>query len=143
MLVFHCSASDEDSQDSIEAIKHLHTANKKTKIKWGKYDTTGKNWSDIGYQIVITKDGKRHYGRPLEKAGAHCKGYNKNSIGICLTGDKEFTEAQFEEAAKVASEYLEKFDLEIYNILGHSDLNKNKSCPNYDIKEIIKRLGQH
>ena len=39
-----------------------------------------------GYHYVIKRDGQIELGRPIEKIGAHVKGYNKSSIGICYCG---------------------------------------------------------
>lgn len=139
-IVVHASASDNPDQDSLASIKHLHTANKKTKIKWGKYYTTGNGWSDIGYHYVITKDGKCHTGRPIEKKGAHVKGFNATSIGICLTGDHEFTQEQFKTLREVISELLSNLGLSIIDVVGHRDLNKGKTCPNFDVNEVLRGI---
>lgn len=56
----------------------------------------------IGYHFVIKTDGTIQRGRDLDVVGAHVKGYNHNSVGICLIGgiDRKgrsvdnFTEAQ-------------------------------------------------
>ena len=34
----------------------------------------------------IRKDGTVHLTRPVERIGAHVKGFNANSIGICYEG---------------------------------------------------------
>ena len=139
LIVIHCSASDNPVDDSAERIKYLHSGNKKTKITWGKYETHCFGWADIGYHYVITKDGRIHPGRPIEKAGAHVKGFNKSSIGICLTGDKEFTEEQFKALRHLIKEQLiPNHQLSIIDVMGHRDLNKGKSCPNFDVHEILR-----
>lgn len=43
-------------------------------------------WRDIGYHWLIDRDGTILPGRPEEKAGAHTRGQNMESIGICLIG---------------------------------------------------------
>lgn len=138
LLIVHCSASDNPDQDSPEAVKYLHTANKKTAIKWGKYDTTGKGWSDNGYHFFITKDGTVHECRPLKRAGAHCKGFNKSSVGICLSGEHEFTEAQFVALRKLVLGLLSSLDLSIIDVLGHRDLDGRKTCPNFNVQEKLR-----
>ena len=139
LIIIHCSASDNPDQDSVDAIRHLHTANQKTAIKWGKYDTTGNGWADIGYHYVITKDGKIHQGRPIRKAGAHCKGFNKASIGICLTGENEFKKEQFNALRELVDELILEFGLSIMDVIGHRDLNKGKTCPNFDVQQALQR----
>lgn len=43
--------------------------------------------SGLGYHYYITKDGKIWRGRREEAQGGHCKGQNRESIGICFEGD--------------------------------------------------------
>ena len=45
-----------------------------------------KGWSDIGYHYYITQDGEIHKGRSIDKNGAHVRGYNNGTIGICTEG---------------------------------------------------------
>ncbi len=47
-------------------------------------------WAGIGYHYVVRASGEIEPGRTEIANGAHCKGLNHNSIGICVTGD--FTE---------------------------------------------------
>lgn len=44
-------------------------------------------WSDIGYHYVIEGDGALVVGRPFPQQGAHAKGANQDSIGVCVVGD--------------------------------------------------------
>ena len=76
-IIVHCSDSNIKSHDNIETIRKWHV------------DERG--WSDIGYHYVITQDGVVHEGRPLSRRGAHARGHNVGSIGICLTGKSLFT----------------------------------------------------
>lgn len=43
----------------------------------------------IGYHFVICRDGSIQVGRKLDQIGAHHKGYNDKSIGICLVGGQD------------------------------------------------------
>ena len=57
-----------------------------------QYHLKERGWSDIGYHYIVDPLGQVHPGRPLERSGAHAKGYNHNSIGICLLGNFELQE---------------------------------------------------
>ena len=46
---------------------------------------------NIGYHYVIDVDGVAINGRALAEVGAHAKGYNAESVGICLVGGSEKT----------------------------------------------------
>ena len=72
LIVIHCSATREDREYSFEACRHDHIHNRR--------------YSDIGYHYYITRDGEIHKGRDVDRIGAHCKGHNAHSIGICYEG---------------------------------------------------------
>ena len=40
----------------------------------------------IGYHYLVAIDGTVHAGRDVDIAGAHCRGHNRNSIGVCYVG---------------------------------------------------------
>jgi len=134
-IILHCSASDKKEDDSFDKIKLLHAGRFGQKIKWGEYDTICRGWLDIGYHYLITKDGTIYFGRDIHKPGAHCKGHNRDSIGICLTGNKEFSNSQFMALKLLLDDLKFEFGLSDELIFPHNHFNKNKTCPNFDIKE--------
>ena len=71
-IILHCSATREGKDFSVDTIRGWHV--------------NGNGWSDIGYHWVIRIDGSIEVGRPLEKSGAHTKGHNKDSVGVCYIG---------------------------------------------------------
>lgn len=44
-------------------------------------------WNKIGYQYFIEKSGEVKQGRLDNEIGAHTKGHNTDSLGICLAGN--------------------------------------------------------
>jgi N-acetylmuramoyl-L-alanine amidase len=141
MIIVHCSASDRMTDDCPKAIRELHTSPPFEDFVWGEYVTHGRGWSDIGYHYIITSDGNLHLGRPIERGGAHAVGYNAYSIGICLTGNKIFTEKQFITLAKLARNLMAEFDLNLNNIIGHNQVSKEKTCPNFDVRKKLMEFG--
>lgn len=71
LIVIHCSATREGHELSLEQLREMHLA---------------RGFSDIGYHFYIRRDGTILNGRPIERIGAHVKGHNKTSIGICYEG---------------------------------------------------------
>ena len=71
-IIIHCSATPPHKDFSAEDIRDWHVK--------------GNKWSDIGYHYIVKLDGSMEYGRPIEVPGAHCKGHNQDSIGICYIG---------------------------------------------------------
>ncbi|XP_061173305.1 peptidoglycan recognition protein 1-like [Saccostrea echinata] len=66
------------------------------------YHIYNRGWSDIGYNFLIGEDGNVYEGRGWGKEGAHTKGLNKYSIGICFIGnfDRRLPNQRALEAAK-------------------------------------------
>jgi len=80
--------------------------------------------------------------RPLPTAGAHVKGHNADSIGICLIGEETFTDKQQNELWRLLEYLCATFQLNInMDVFGHHDFTEHKTCPNFDVKKWIdKRL---
>ena len=70
-IIVHCSATKEGQDFKAKDIKRWHLE---------------RGFSDIGYHYVVDLDGTIEEGRSLELIGAHTKGQNRDSIGICYVG---------------------------------------------------------
>ena len=71
LIVVHCSATQGNRMLSPEALDLMHRR---------------RGFNGTGYHYYIRKDGTVHLTRPVERIGAHVKGFNANSIGICYEG---------------------------------------------------------
>lgn len=92
-----------------------------------------RGWSGIGYNYFIEKDGSIIEGRGLH-VGAHTYGYNRKTIGICATGDFDIefpTPAQIKSLIETCHYFMDKFQLEPKDVLGHRELNgfDYTTCP--------------
>lgn len=82
-------------------------------------------------------------GRPIDKAGAHTRGANDSSVGICLAGgvdrsgkpDSNFTLAQLNTLASLIKKLKQDYP-EIEHLKGHRDY-ANKACPSFDINALL------
>lgn len=109
-----------------------------------RWHVEGNGWSDIGYHFVIDRDGSVGVGRPLDKQGAHVKGHNATSIGICLIGghgssavdkfEEHFTPAQ-DKALRAKIDELKAQFPSITKVTGHNDYTSAKACPGFKVKE--------
>jgi len=106
-----------------------------------------KGWSDIGYHVVIRRNGEVEYGRNFSTPGAHVKGFNNKSLGVCLVGgvdsnmeaEDNFTDEQFDSLDRVLTALQGLFPDAI--IQGHRDFpNVAKACPSFDVKEWLYEL---
>lgn len=124
LLVIHCSATPEGRSLDVEACRRDHIAHR--------------GFKDIGYHYYITRNGKVHPGRPPEQVGAHCKGHNRHSLGICYEGGLDAagnpkdtrTPAQRDSLLALLGELKRRFPGAL--IVGHRDLDPTKACPCFD-----------
>lgn len=126
-IIIHCSATPEGRDFTVAQIRDWHVR--------------GNGWKDIGYHFVIYRDGSVHAGRPIEQVGAHTKGYNANSIGVCYVGGcaaegktpkDTRTPAQREALKQLVRELRAKFPGA--TVHGHNEF-ANKACPSFDVRK--------
>ena len=131
-LIVHCSATREGDDVSVETIKRWHVE--------------GRGWSDIGYHFYIDIEGNIFKGRDIAKMGAHCKGYNRNSIGICYCGGVEEdgrtpkdTRTEDQKIALLAVLRTLKAMYPEAVIHSHRDFAR-KACPSFDATNEYENL---
>ena len=123
LIVIHCSATRCDRRFSLEDLIACHDA---------RFGFTGYHW-------YITKDGTTYQTRHEQLVGAHAKGYNQHSIGICYEGGLDAqgrpkdTRTPEQKATLHALLKSLLVDYPEAPILGHRDLpNVSKACPCFD-----------
>lgn len=146
MIVIHCSATPFGKDYTAADIDEMHVK---------------KGWAGIGYAQVIQRNGLIEFGRHYDDQGAHVKGYNGRSVGVCLIGGlveggeagdqffDTFTEDQ-EESLIETIEFL-KLAYPEADILGHRDLSPDldgdgiveedewlKECPTFDVDDWLQ-----
>ena len=95
---------------------------------WGFKSSLGA-W--IGYQYFISRDGIIHQGRADNEEGAHTKGLNKLSVGICLMGDgakTDFTTNQYDSLSALVKRLMVKYGIPKSEIWGHRNFS-DTVCP--------------
>ena len=124
LLVVHCSDTKNSQNLSATDIHKMHL---------------GFGWNGIGYHKIIQRSGKVENGRPEYWIGAHVKGKNKISLGVCLIGRDKFTKKQFNSLEKVLRKWKSSYPNA--KILGHRDTgNTKKTCPNFDVINWSKNI---
>lgn len=125
----------------------LHTS--ATKGDWWKGKTvdqmrdtirqwhTGKGWKDIGYHLVIAPDGSCAKGRAFATQGAHVRGHNKGTIGICLIpvnthdGITRFEDYFTPEQRRTLKAWIQAIP-GIEKVTGHNQY-ANRECPGFRV----------
>jgi N-acetylmuramoyl-L-alanine amidase len=125
-IIVHCSYTPPSMDIGASVIRNWHLE---------------RGWSDIGYHYVITRDGTIEDGRPVGLVGAHTKGVNWRSIGICLVGGKNedededefnFTQPQMTSLNLLVKDILKTHKGESIRVAGHNEFSE-KSCPCFNV----------
>ena len=93
---------------------------------------------------VIYLDGSIHPGRPEHLQGAHCKGHNANSIGICYIGgcDKQMkpadtrTPPQRKALADLVARLQQRYPGA--TVHGHNEFAA-KACPSFNVSKEFRQ----
>ena len=126
-IIVHCAATPEGKHFTVADIDRWHKK---------------RGWSGIGYHYVIYLDGSVHKGRPVHKIGAHVRGRNRNTIGICYIGgvDKSGkkakdtrTPAQKRAMEELIADLLDEHK-DIKLVSGHNQYAA-KACPSFNAKK--------
>lgn len=144
-IIIHCSATNAELDVGVREIR-----------EWHKH----RGYTDIGYHYVIRRDGTVEAGRPVDYIGAHCKGYNKNSIGVCWVGgvdengNVQDNRTAAQKSAMVALlRKLKKEHPSINEIRGHRDYSPDKNgngkiepnewlkgCPSFNVEKWLTEV---
>ena len=134
LILVHCSDSYDRMDIGVEEITKWHTE---------------RGFNTIGYHFVIRKDGKIETGRNINIAGAHCRGYNRNSVGICYVGGRSDDDKPIDDRTDAQKKSLAALIINLQaehpgvKIKGHNELSVSKSCPNFDVQEDLNSLGDY
>lgn len=71
-------------------------------------------WIGIGYQFFVRKNGEIWRGRPIDWVGAHTKGANDFSVGICFEGSYESKDTSMPAPQLTAGKELVSYLLGLY-----------------------------
>lgn len=142
LIVVHCSATRCDRSYTEHDLTTDHLC---------------RGFSSAGYHFYIRKNGDIKSLRPVDKIGAHAKGYNTHSIGICYEGGLDErgrpadTRTPFQRHALRVLVMLLLRDYPGSRLCGHRDLSPDlnhngeiepeewiKDCPCFDAVTILQ-----
>ena len=121
-LILHCSATCCHRDYTVEQLLHDHKT---------------RGFRTIGYHFYIRKDGSVTQHRRLLEVGAHCRPFNRCSIGICYEGGLDEngcpadTRTQAQRFALLDLLTILRHQYPEAQILGHYQLSASihKACP--------------
>lgn len=124
-IIIHCTATKAGKPVSVNTIRKWHLA---------------RGFSDIGYHYIVGIGGNIMVGRAINLAGAHTRGRNKNTIGICYVGGVDLdlnpldtrTPAQKESIRNLVRSLKVVFPT-IKKVNGHYKYS-SKACPSFNVE---------
>ena len=133
-IIIHHSLTKDSGTLSWSAIRKYHLGHK---------------WNDIGYHYgieMIQNSYEILVGRTEDIPGAHCKGMNSKSIGICCVGnfdDRVMPYRQERKLLTLCRSLVYRYRIPIDNVLGHREVtNFDRTCPGklFSMEVFRKRL---
>lgn len=127
-IVIHCTATRADRDYTVEQLLKDHKA---------------RGFRTIGYHFYIRKSGEVSQHRRLLEVGAHAKGYNRCSVGVCYEGGLDSRGAPADtrtpEQKAALRELVTKLNTLFPDalVVGHRDLpGVKKACPCFNVAEL-------
>ena len=137
LIIIHCSATRADSDFSAQDVNTAH-----------RY----RGFSSWGYHYYIRKSGQVELMRSEDVPGAHARGYNANSLGVCYEGGLDChglakdTRTEWQRHSLRVLVRALKMDYPEARIIGHRDLSPDvngngevepmewtKECPCFEV----------
>ncbi|MGM9852621.1 MAG: N-acetylmuramoyl-L-alanine amidase [Muribaculaceae bacterium] len=121
-IVVHCTATPAGRDVTVADVDRWHRQ---------------RGFNGIGYHYIVALDGAVCSGRDVDLAGAHCRGHNSRSIGVCYVGGLDAsgrpadtrTEAQRQALHSLLTALKRLYPGVV--IRGHRDFAA-KACPCFD-----------
>ena len=139
LIVIHCSATREDHPFTEHDLDTAHRL---------------RGFDGIGYHFYVRRNGDIKSTRTVERVGAHARGYNAHSIGICYEGGLDShglakdTRTEWQQHSLRVLVRALKMDYPEAQVVGHRDLSPDvngngevepmewtKECPCFEVEK--------
>ena len=131
-IIVHCSATKAGQDFTAADIDCWHRE---------------RGFNGIGYHYVIRLDGKLEKGRDVSLAGAHCRGWNERSVGICYIGGLDENGRPADTRTNAQKRVLYQIIMDLQRQYTSPDLNGDgviepyeyvKACPCFDVRAFLR-----
>lgn len=150
-IIIHCAATPNGKQFTVYDIDRWHDERGFARRGYWRMKFN-QNLRAIGYHYVILVDGIVATGRHEDEVGAHAGGFNTRTIGVCLVGTDEFSDAQWASLAALVADLRKRYP--DAKVLGHRDLSPDlngngviepdewvKVCPGFDVSAWLATMA--
>ena len=134
-IIIHCTDTPHTMNVTVDMLHQWHVVENK--------------WSAIGYAYFIDQAGDVHKCRDLDndgdvedEVGAHTRGFNRNSIGVCIEGRGIYHDVQFDSLRYLINDIVSRHCIKQENIQGHNYYDKHKTCPMFNVQDKLKEWMQ-
>lgn len=137
-VILHCSATQDYPEDN-PAFDLIGAADIR------EWHIRERGWSDIGYHVIIRRTGEIETGRKLSVPGAHTRGHNHDSIGICYVGTRAPTPEQINALEDIFLILRREYGLDYGDWYGHYEFTKKKICPGIPmdlVRGFLRNVGK-
>lgn len=146
-IVIHCSATPNGRWTTVADVDRWHAAagfRRNPPIRVARLHNP--DLKHIGYHWLIYTNGGLATGRHPSEAGAHVRGLNACSIGLCLIGTDRFAPEQWTQLAAQVRHLGALFGIPMQRadesngwrgVCGHRDTGANKLCPGFDVGDWL------
>lgn len=132
-IILHCSATRCDRDYTVEQLLHDHRA---------------RGFRTIGYHFYVRRDGSVSQHRRLLEVGAHCRPFNRCSIGVCYEGGLDAEGHPADTLTPEQTDRLERLLLKLLRtfpkaqLRGHRDMPGSvpKACPCLDCRDVFRAI---
>lgn len=145
-LVLHCTATEEGRDVTAAEVLQWHTA----------APPSGNGWSRAGYNALVRLDGSIETLVPTngdsvvepDEIANGARGYNSVSIHLCYVGGLRNgvpADTRTPEQCAAMAAYIRGIKAAVpeVKVVGHNELNPNKSCPCFDVQKWLNDENEY
>lgn len=102
-----------------------------------------RGWRGVGYHYVVEANGRLRLGRREDEVGAHARGRNTDTIGVCVAVDARdgIPSEAWDQLVTLTRDLLRRHRLTVDNVIPHSAVSATV-CPGFPISRLHSALRE-
>jgi N-acetyl-anhydromuramyl-L-alanine amidase AmpD len=101
-----------------------------------------RGWRGVGYHYVIESDGRLRLGRREHEVGAHARGRNQDTIGICVAVDARdgIPSEAWDQLVTLTRDLVRRYALTVDDVIPHFAVS-DTLCPAFPIADLHEAIA--